>query len=75
MAEPPQMEEPTPMSVEMLRGILQQPVQSTKATISEVVMVETMMGSDVAPTLAISDRFRPKPSRITAYCSIFLEVN
>ena len=37
-------------------------------------MVEMMMGSEVAPTLAISDRFRPKPSRITAYWRIFLEV-
>ncbi len=38
---------------------------------SEVVIVDTMIGSDCAPTLAISDRFSPNPSRMTAYCRIF----
>ena len=67
------MDEPTPISVEMLAGIFMA-LHSTNDTISEVEMVETMTGSDAAPTRAISDRLRPKPSKITAYCSTFLEV-
>ena len=73
IAEPPQMDEPTPTSVEMLDGTFIA-LHSTNDTISEVPMVETMIGSDCAPTFAISDRLRPKPSRITAYCSTFFDV-
>ena len=67
------MEEPTPTRVEMLEGTFIS-LWRAKATTREVVMVDRMMGRDWSPTLAISDRFRPKPSRITAYCKIFLEV-
>ena len=49
MAEPPQMEEPTPMSVEIFPGMLSAR-QSRKDTASEVAIVETMIGSEVAPT-------------------------
>ena len=52
MAEPPQIEEPTPTSVAIFPGILSAR-HSTKATTSEVAIVERMMGSDVAPTRAI----------------------
>ena len=37
-------------------------------------MVERMIGKEEAPTFAISERFSPNPSKITAYWSIFLEV-
>ena len=52
MADPPQMEEPTPTSVEILDGILSAR-HKTKAITREVVMVEMMMGSEVTPTWAI----------------------
>ena len=74
MAEPPQMEEPTPTSVEILLG-MRSARQSTKEMMSEVAIVLMMMGSDVAPTCAIWARLRPKPKRITAYWRIFFEVN
>ena len=38
-------------------------------------MVERMTGSDCRPTWAIWPKFRPKPSRMTAYWRIFFEVN
>lgn len=37
-------------------------------------MVETIIGRDIEPTFAISERLSPKPRRITAYCRIFFEV-
>lgn len=46
----------------------------TKEMMSEVEMVKRIMGRDSASTFTISERFRPNPSRITAYCRIFLEV-
>lgn len=46
----------------------------TKEITSEVVMVETMMGSELAPTLAICPKLSPNPSKMTAYWRIFLEV-
>ena len=73
MAEPPQMEEPTPMRVEILAGIFIS-LHSAKLTSREVVMVERIMGKDMAPTWATCDKFSPNPSRMTAYCRIFLEV-
>ena len=73
MALPPQMEEPTPTSTEMLAGIFIH-LRSKNAITRDMVIVVQIMGRDRAPTLAISERFSPKPSRITAYCRIFLEV-
>ena len=66
MADPPQIDDPTPISVEILPGMLSAR-HSTKDTTSDVAMVDTMMGSDVMPTCAICARLRPKPSRMTAY--------
>ena len=65
MADPPQMDEPTPMSVAILPGTCMAR-HSTKATMSEVAMVEAMTGRLVAPTWAICARLRPKPRRTTA---------
>ena len=68
------MEDPTPMSVEIFDGMFMTR-QSTNDTMSDVAMVETMMGREVAPTRAICPRLRPNPKRMTAYCKIFFEVN
>ena len=38
-------------------------------------MVQTMMGRDSFPVCHTTLRLSPKPSRITAHCRIFLEVN
>ena len=70
MAEPPQIDEPTPTSVAILPGTFITR-QSTKAMTSEVEIVATIIGSDWAPLDKIWERFMPKPSRITAYCKTF----
>ena len=74
MAEPPQMDEPTPISVEISDGMCST-LCSTNATMSAVAMVDRMMGSDMSPTSAICARFRPNPNSTTAACSTFLPVN
>ena len=74
MAEPPQMDEPTPMSVEISEG-MRSTLCSKNAVMSAVAMVEPMMGSDIMPTWAICARFSPKPSSTTAACSTFLPLN
>ena len=48
IAEPPQIEEPTPTSVEILPGICIT-LESTKAIISDVAIVHTIIGKDVFP--------------------------
>ena len=65
MAEPPQMEEPTPMSVAIFPGT-RMTRHSTKETMSDVEMVETITGRLVAPTFATCARLRPKPRKTTA---------
>ncbi len=74
MAEPPQMEEPTPMSVAIFPGTFMTR-HITNATMSEVAMVEAIMGRLVAPTFAIWARLRPKPRKTTAACRMYFEVN
>ena len=66
IAEPPQMEEPTPTSVAIFEGT-RITRHRTNAMTSDVEMVMTIMGRDCAPLAKISERFMPKPSRITAY--------
>ena len=73
MADPPHIEEPTPMSTALFLGSFKA-LYITKATTSEIVIVERMMGRDCAPLDKISVRFIPNPSRTTAYCRTFLEV-
>lgn len=73
MADPPQMDEPTPINVEMREGIFMARYR-INARISDVAIVETMIGRDCAPSLRISAKFMPKPSSTTAHCRIFLEV-
>ena len=45
MAEPPQMDRPTPMSVEISEGM--RSTYQQNAVMSAVAMVEPMMGSDI----------------------------
>ena len=73
MAEPPQIEEPTPTSVAVLVGTFIT-LHRRKAISSEVEMVARMIGRDCLPFWRISVRFIPKPSSTTAACRIFLEV-
>ena len=65
MAEPPQMEEPTPMSVAVRPGTLSAR-HITYATTRDVVMVDAMTGRLVTPTFATWLRLRPKPRSTTA---------
>ena len=73
MADPPQIDEPTPMSVAILPG-MPSAFETTNATTSAVQMVVTMMGSDSQPVCAITPRFRPKPKSTTAVCRTYFEV-
>ena len=68
------MEEPTPISTAVLVGSFITRY-STNATINEVAIVESMIGSDCNPVETMTERFIPKPSRITASCNTFFEVN
>ena len=45
-----------------------------KATSSDVVMVQMMIGRDCFPVCSTTFKFSPKPSSTTAACRIFLEV-
>ncbi len=74
MADPPQIEEPIPISVEILAGILPN-LNRRKATIKDVAIVNIMIGIDCFPVCSTTFKFIPNPSNITAYCKIFLEVN
>jgi hypothetical protein len=74
IAEPPQIEEPTPIRVDMFDGMCIT-LWSAKAMISEAVIVPIIIGSDCFPVSNTTERFNPKPKRITAYCRIFFEVN
>ena len=73
MAEPPQIDDPTPMSVAILPGMWAS-LHTTYDTTSDVQMVVQIMGSDWAPVRRMTFRFRPKPSSTTAVCSRYLLV-
>ena len=66
IAEPPQMDEPTPMSVAIFEGICMA-LCSTNAIRSEAAMVQMIMGRDCTPVWNITLRFMPKPNRTTAH--------
>ena len=38
-------------------------------------IVARMIGKDCFPVSKMTERFKPKPSRMTAYCSTFLDTN
>ena len=66
IAEPPQMEDPTPTSVEIFPGTCIT-LCNRYAMIRDVEIVVTIIGSDCFPVSRITERFSPKPRRITAY--------
>ena len=72
MAEPPQIEDPTPTRVAVFAGMCIS-FCITQAMMREVAMVDKIMGSDCFPVSRTTDKFRPNPSRITAYCRIFFD--
>src|SRR5574344_138875 len=74
MADPPHIDEPIPTSVPTFEGMCIAFVRTNDVT-SETVMVTTMTGSDCLPFARIAEIFMPNPSRMTAYWSIFFEVN
>lgn len=74
IAEPPQMDEPTPTRIEVLDGTFMI-LRSNHAIIREVLMVQMMMGRDCFPVCRITPRFIPNPSRTTAVCKMILEVH
>ena len=74
IAEPPHIEEPTPISVAVLPFILSA-FDRRYAVRSDTVIVDRIIGSDCSPVSATTERFMPKPRRITAHCSIFFDVN
>ena len=73
MADPPQIQDPTPTRVEILLSIFST-LYITKAITRAVVIVVRIIGSDCFPFSSMSVRFMPNPRRITAYWRIFLEV-
>ena len=72
MADPPQIDEPTPTRIEIFLGIFKT-LHKIYDTIRDVAIVQTIMGIETLPTLIIICKFRPKPSKITAYWSTFFD--
>lgn len=74
IAEPPQIDEPTPIRQAVL-GLIFAIFITIKAVMRDVEIVLTITGRLLPPTLAIVPRLSEKPSMITAHCKIFFEVN
>jgi hypothetical protein len=74
MAEPPQMEVPTPINVVALPETLSN-FPAKKAVTKTAVKVNAITARDIAPTFIILKKFISKPRRIIEYCSSFFEVN
>ena len=74
IAEPPQMEEPTPTRIDVLEGTFST-LRSSHAMIKEVEIVLMIIGRDCFPVCKITPRFMPNPSRTTAVCKIILDVH
>lgn len=71
IAEPPQIDEPTPIRQAVL-GLIFAIFITIKAVMRDVEIVLTITGRLLPPTLAIVPRLSEKPSMITAHCKIFL---
>ena len=74
MAEPPQIDDPTPTSIDVFVGTFKT-FFIIHASTSEIVIVQTMIGKDCFPVSKITPKFIPKPSNTTAVCKITLEVH
>ena len=68
------MDDPTPISVAVRLGTCSA-WHRMNAVSSDAVMVDTITGSELAPTWAIWVRGKPNPSKTTAVCRIFFDVN
>ena len=65
IAEPPQIDEPTPTSTDVFAGTLST-FFITPAIIRDVVIVHIIIGRDCFPVSNIIPRFIPNPSKTTA---------
>ena len=74
IAEPPQIDEPTPIRHAAL-GLIFAIFITANAVMRDVEIVLIITGRLLLPTLAIVPRLSEKPSMITAHCRIFFEVN
>ena len=74
IAEPPQIDEPTPIRHAVL-GLIFAIFITANAVMRDVEIVLIITGRLLLPTLAIVPRLSEKPSMITAHCRIFFEVN
>lgn len=73
IAEPPQIDEPTPTKVAVLTSNFNHFCKQ-KATIKDVAIVEMIIGNDCTPTLTTCIKLSPKPSKTTAVCKMYFEV-
>ena len=73
IADPPQIDEPTPIKVAIVLSNLNN-FCKTYAIINEMEIVIIMMGNDDLPTFITCMRFSPKPNKTTAVCKIYLDV-
>ena len=74
IADPPHIEEPTPIKIAIFLSkciTLDIMYDTTK----EQNIVDRITGRELAPTCNTTFKFKPNPRSITAYCSIFLDVN
>ena len=74
MAEPPQIEEPTPTSIDVFVGTFKT-FFMIHASTSDVVIVQRIIGKDCLPVSKITPKFIPNPSNTTAVCKTILEVH
>ena len=73
-AEPPQMEDPTPINVEILDSMCIT-LCKIHATTSDVLIVQMIIGNDCFPVCKITPRFMPNPRSTTAVCKIVFDVH
>jgi hypothetical protein len=74
MAEPPHIEEPTPIRHDTFLSAFSIFIRII-AVNSDVRIVDMITGRLLVPTFAIVPRFSENPRIITAHCKIFFEVN
>ena len=74
MAEPPQIEEPTPTRIEVFVGTFKT-FFMIHASTSDVVIVQRIIGKDCLPVSKITPKFIPNPSNTTAVWETILEVH
>ena len=73
IAEPPQIEEPTPTSIAEFLSILNN-LNPIYATIKAIEIVAIIIGNDCIPVFKITFKFKPKPRKTTAICKMYFDV-